>query len=534
MALTNEDVIHKVGFTQLKSYEQLQKLAESPLDLHKEGVLTPSRLTKYCSEAVGFKLLYGCEKVTEETMSALFDLAKERNVLDEMQKMQSGEIVNKIEGFLSENRQALHTATRDFFDQPQRAPKAVEAAALAKQQVDKLKSFMEKIDKENAFTDLIVIGIGGSDLGPRALYLALRYLQKKDRRIHFICNIDPDDAAQALKKVNLKKSLVLVVSKSGTTLETLTNEELVKERFIKQGLKPSEHFVSISTPGSPLDDPRKYLECFHMWDWIGGRYSATSMGGGVLLSFMFGFDVYWDLLKGANLMDKAALTKELTYNLPLLGALLAVWNHNFLGYPTLAIIPYSQPLSRFSAHIQQVEMESNGKRIDKQGLPVDFQTGPIIWGEPGTNAQHSFFQLLHQGTATVPIEFIGFKKGQSEDFTFKGTTSHQKLLSNLFAQSLALAHGQSNENPNKVFPGNTPSHILLGKELNPFYLGALLSYYEHKAAFQGFIWNINSFDQEGVQLGKVLANRILECFAPKKDSKPYPLGEAFIKHLDTL
>lgn len=539
MVSANPQTIHKLPFNQLGSVNRLKKLAEDPLDLRKEGVLTPTRLSKFCAEAAGYKFLYGTEKVTEETIHTLFELAQERKVLEEMQKMQSGEIVNKIEGYPSENRSALHTATRDFFEDPQKGVRAAEAAALARKEVDKLKLFMEKLDKENRFTDLIVIGIGGSDLGPKALYLALQYLQKKDRHIHFICNIDPDDASIALRDVDLKKSLVLVVSKSGTTLETLTNEELVRARFQKQGIKSEEHFISVTIPGSPLNDPKKYLESFHMWDWIGGRYSATSMGGGVLLSFMFGFDAYWELLRGANAMDKVALSKDLSNNLPLLGALFAIWNHNFLNYPTMALIPYAQPLSRFSAHIQQVEMESNGKRVDRNGIPVDFQTCPVIWGEPGTSAQHSFFQLIHQGTSTIPLEFIGFKEGQMEDFAFKGTSSHEKLLSNLFAQALGLALGQNNENPNKAFPGNTPSHILLGKALNPHSLGALLSYYEHKVAFQGFIWNINSFDQEGVQLGKVLANQIIECFAAKKEStktpkQSYPLGEAFLKHLDAF
>ncbi|MBS4169144.1 glucose-6-phosphate isomerase [Parachlamydia sp. AcF125] len=539
MASANLQTVHKQPFNQLESVDRLKKLAEDPLDLRKEGVLTPARLSKFYAEAGGYKLLYGTEKVTEETLRALFDLAQERKVLEEMQKMQSGEPVNKIDGCPSENRAALHTATRDFFEEPQKGEKAVEATALARKEVDKLKRFMEKLDKENRFTDLIVIGIGGSDLGPKALYLALQYLQKKGRHIHFISNIDSDDASLVLREVDLKKSLVLVVSKSGTTLETLTNEELVRASFQQQGLRAEDHFISVTVPGSPLDDPERYLESFHMWEWIGGRYSATSMGGGVLLSFIFGFEVYWELLKGANAMDKIALSKDLNRNLPLLGALFAIWNHNFLGYPTLALIPYAQPLSRFAAHIQQVEMESNGKRIDRYGIPVDFQTCPVIWGEPGTNAQHSFFQLIHQGTATIPLELIGFKEGQMDDFMLKGTSSREKLLSNLFAQSLALALGQTNENPNKVFPGNTPSHILLGKSLDPQSLGALLSYYEHKVAFQGFIWNINSFDQEGVQLGKVLANQIIACFASKKGStktpkQSYPLGEAFLKHLDTL
>jgi glucose-6-phosphate isomerase len=326
----------------------------------------------------------------------------------------------------------------------------------------------------------------------------------------------------------------LVISKTGTTLETVTNEALVRDRFIKAKLDPAKHFVSVSMAGSPLDDPKKYLACFHIWDWIGGRYSTTSMVGGVLLSFAFGFDVYWELLRGANAMDKAANNRELSNNLPLLSALLGIWNRNFLNYPTLAIIPYSQALLRFPAHIQQLDMESHGKRIDQHGNAVNFETGPIIWGEPGTNGQHSFFQLIHQGTTVVPLELVGYKESQfQEDLNVKGTTSQQKLLSNLFAQMLALATGEKSDNPNKTFPGNRPTHLLLGKRLTPYSLGALLAFFEHKIAFQGFVWDINSFDQEGVQLGKVLSNKIISRFADPK-SQPYPLADVLIKQLETF
>ena len=254
-----------------------------------------------------------------------------------------------------------------------------------------------------------------------------------------------------------------------------------------------------------------------------------------MLSFAFGFDVYWDFLKGASAMDKVALTKGIDVNLPMLGALLSIWNRNFLKYPTLAVIPYSQALSRFPAHIQQVEMESNGKHSDRLGRPVDFQTGMVIWGEPGTNAQHSFYQLIHQGSDIIPLELIGFKECQyGLDSTFEGTTLQQKLLSNLFAQSLALAIGQKSDNPNKVFLGNRPSHILIGKKLTPYALGSLLAYYEHKVAFEGFLWGINSFDQEGVQLGKVLAMKLIHRFAKTEKTDSYPLGDALIKQLDRL
>ena len=267
-------------------------------------------------------------------------------------------------------------------------------------------------------------------------------------------------------------------------------------------------------------------------------YSATSMVGAVMLTFALGVDQFMNILKGAHEMDRIALNPDIHQNLPLLSAMLGIWNRNFLHYPTVAILPYSQALLRFPAHLQQCNMESNGKRIDKLGNPVDFDTGPIIWGEPGTNGQHSFYQLLHQGTNVVPIEFIGFRESQyQEDINIQGTTSQEKLLSNLFAQSIAFAKGQKHDNPNKIFPGNRPNRILLARRLDPFTLGSLLAYYEHTIAFQGFCWNINSFDQEGVQLGKVLANKIINQFAAKRQGKraeKFPEAEALLRHLDSL
>ncbi len=527
-------------FMRYKATLRLKHLAENPYDLTREGNLNPKRLATFTSEACGYKFLYGTERIDEEVMRGLIDLAVESQALQKMERMQAGEVMNFIQGYPSENRPVLHTAARDFFDSPNQGKGAVEAQALCRKEVEKLKKFIEKIDKEGRFTDLIAIGIGGSDLGPKAHYLALKHLQKKGRNVYFISNIDPDDTAMVLRQVDLKKALVLVISKSGTTLETMVNEEFLRRHFQTAGLKAEEHFVSVSGEGSPLDNPKRYLECFHIWDWVGGRFSTTSMCGGVTLSFACGFEVYWDLLRGANAMDKAALKSDIGQNLPLLGALLGIWNRDFLHMATLAVIPYSQALSRYSAHLQQVDMESNGKRIDQQGHPVDFDTGPIVFGEPGTSAQHSFYQLLHQGTTPSPLEFIGFKQNVcNQDIEIQGTTSQEKLLANLFAQAIALATGKGSDNPNKVFPGNRPSHILLAKQLSPFTLGALLSYYENKVAFQGFIWGINSFDQEGVQLGKELATRIISRIADQKgqgrgESKPYPLGDAFLKYLETL
>lgn len=528
-----------LGFDQYPATQKLKNLAKNPCDLTDPHVLTPERLEKFTAEACGIKMFYGTERVTEAVLQELIQLSQEAQALKQMERMQMGEMVNKIEGFPSENRSALHTATRDFFDHPQSSTNALKATQAAKKEIDKLKLFIEKIDQEGHFTDLIMIGIGGSDLGPRAHYLALQYLQKEGRRVHFISNVDPDDAAKVLNEVNLSKTLVVSVSKSGSTLETLTNEEFARSYFLKASLKPKDHFISVTGMGSPMDDPSRYCECFYIWDWIGGRYSTTSMVGGVMLSFALGFDTFWELLRGANAMDKIALTDGINRNLPLLGALLGIWNRNFLHYPTVALIPYSQALLRFPAHIQQLDMESNGKQIDHSGAFVDFQTGPIIWGEPGTNAQHSFFQLLHQGTAIVPIEFIGFRESQyQQDLFYQGTYSQEKLLANLIAQSIALASGRKNpDNPNKSFLGNRPSHILLGRKLTPQVLGSLLAYFEHKVAFQGFIWGINSFDQEGVQLGKVLANKIVAQFAAKHGQEKAPdfaLGAAMLKQIEIL
>lgn len=521
-------------FTELPAYHKLKELSENPIDLSAKGTLTPKRINQMIAEGLGLKLFYSSERVDEEILQHLCAMAKEANAVEKMHSMQAGEVINKIEGLESENRSVLHTAMRDFFDHREVRPKAKEATDLAYEECEKLKTFLSEIGDH--FTDLVQIGIGGSDLGPRAIYIGLKAFQKPERRVHFISNVDPDDAAAILEKVDLSKTLFVVVSKSGSTLETLTNEAFIVSRLKKAGLKPKQHLVAVTGKGSPMDDPEKYLASFYIWDYVGGRYSVTSMVGGVTLAFAFGMDRFLDFLRGASAMDKLAKTDDPMVNLPLLSALLGIWNRNFLHHATVAIIPYSQALARFPAHLQQLDMESNGKHIDKMGQPVDFETGPIIWGEPGTNGQHSFYQLIHQGTTVVPLEFIGFLTSQyNSDVVFKGTDCQEKLLSNLIAQSIGLATGQKNENLNKDFQGNRPNRILLGNRLDPYTLGTILSYYEHKVAFQGFIWNINSFDQEGVQLGKVLALKMIDQYAAKRenkaiDEKGFPLGAAYFKH----
>jgi glucose-6-phosphate isomerase len=520
------------SFTGSSAAERLREFADSPFDLKE---VDGERLKRMAARGCGFKLLFGMQKVTEGVMEALWGLAEEANVFEKMEALQAGEVINFIEGYESEHRSVLHTAVRDFFEHPNMAPRAKGATAAAKREFDKLAAFMDKIDGK--FTDLVCVGIGGSELGPKTLYYGLQGHARPDRKIHFVSNVDPDDAAQVLRGLNLSKTLVVSVSKSGGTLETKTNEDLVRHHFEQAGLSTGEHFIAATGEGSPMDDPNRYLERFYVWDWVGGRYCATSVIGGIVLAFAYGTDVYQELLRGAHEMDRLALERDRKKNLPLLMALLGIWNRNFLGYPTLAVIPYSQMLVRFAAHIQQVDMESDGKRIDRRGEAVDFHTGPIVWGEPATNAQHSFFQLIHQGTHDIPLEFIGFRQTQmGDDLEQEGITSQEKLVANLFAQALALATGQESTNPNKVFPGGRPSSILLAEQLTPYALGALLALYEHKIAFQGFIWNINSFDQEGVQLGKVLANQIIERIGGRKKGtgKPHPLGDPLLDHLESL
>lgn len=515
-------------FSRLKSAQKLKELARHPIDLSLPHAFTPERIRKMSIQGEGYHLMYSAERVNEEILDALYALAEETDVQKKMAEMQEGAVINQIDGVESERRSVLHTAMRDQFGSPK-----TQAAQKASVELKKLEKFLGQI--EGKFTDLIQIGIGGSDLGPRALYIAAQAFQKLGVRVHFISNVDPDDANAVLNQVDLKKTLVVVVSKSGTTLETLTNEEFVRRRMEKAGLHPKDHFVAVTGEKSPMDDPSRYLASFYIWDFVGGRYSATSMVGGVMLGFALGYSGFREILRGAHAMDQHVMQVDLRKNLPLLSALLGIWNRNFLHLPTVAVIPYSQALLRFPAHLQQLDMESNGKRIDKTGAFVDFSTGPVIWGEPGTNGQHSFYQLIHQGTDPVPLEFIGFKKSQyPNDLEIQHSTSNEKLLSNLFAQSIALATGQKNSNPNKVFPGNRPNRILLGEKLDLQTLGSLLAFYEHKVAYQGFIWNINSFDQEGVQLGKVLASKVLALFSAKRSKEkapPFPLGEAYLEFL---
>ena len=326
----------------------------------------------------------------------------------------------------------------------------------------------------------------------------------------FISNVDPDDASAVLAGTDLAHALFIVVSKSGTTLETLTNEMFVKDALEKAGLDPSKHMLAVTSATSPLANNPAYLDSFYMDDFIGGRYSSSSCVGGAILSLAFGPEIFDRIMAGAAAEDALAKNPDIRKNPALLDALIGVYERNFLGYGITAVLPYSQALIRFPAHLQQLDMESNGKSVNRFGEPVDYVTGPVIFGEPGTNGQHSFYQLLHQGTDIVPIQFLGFKNNQMEnDVIIEGSTSQQKLSANVAAQIMAFACGKDDENPNKYFAGGRPSSIIVGDKVTPESLGAILAHFENKVMFQGFAWNINSFDQEGVQLGKLLAKKVL-------------------------
>ena len=463
----------------------------------------------------GLSYNFAAKQVDEEVLSALQALADETQLTEKYEALYNGDVINT-----GEKRLVLHQLTRGQQGGPVVAD-GVDKREFYVAQQKKAADFANKVhagEITNAagekFTTVVQIGIGGSDLGPRAMYLALENwakqngLQKMEAR--FISNVDPDDAASVLKSIDLAHSLFVLVSKSGTTLETLTNESFVKDALKNAGLNPAKHMVAVTSETSPLASSSDYLAAFFMDDYIGGRYSSTSCVGGAVLSLAFGPDVFARFLNGAAEEDALAKNKDIRRNPAMLDALIGVYERNVQGYPATAVLPYSQALSRFPAHLQQLDMESNGKSVNRFGEPVNYVTGPVIFGEPGTNGQHSFYQLLHQGTDIVPLQFVGFRQNQAGmDVDIQGSTSQQKLCANVAAQIMAFACGKKDENPNKSFAGGRPSSIITGDQLTPEALGALLAHFENKVMFQGFVWNLNSFDQEGVQLGKVLAKRVL-------------------------
>ena len=500
----------------LASFKELADVERVNLVEAMSGENGAERVKKYSvSMAEGLAFNYGAKQVDDKVLTALAKLAEEAQLTEKYEALYNGEMINT-----GEKRLVLHQLTRGQLGEAVVAD-GVDKRAFYVEQQEKIAEFANKVhageitnEAGEKFTTVVQIGIGGSDLGPRAMYLALENWAKINdtfkMKAEFISNVDPDDASAVLANIDVAHSIFVLVSKSGTTLETLTNESFVKDALAKAGLDASRHMIAVTSETSPLAKSDDYLAAFFMDDYIGGRYSSTSAVGGAVLSLAFGPEIFAQFLEGAAAEDALAKNKVLLENPAMLDAMIGVYERNVLGYQNTAVLPYSQALSRFPAHLQQLDMESNGKSVNRFGEPVDYQTGPVIFGEPGTNGQHSFYQLLHQGTDIIPLQFVGFKNSQMEnDVVIQDSTSQQKLCANVAAQIVAFACGKEDENRNKNFEGGRPSSIIIGEKLDPKALGALLSHFENKVMFQGFVWNLNSFDQEGVQLGKVLAKRVL-------------------------
>lgn len=515
--------------TQTAAWQALQKHFDEMKDVTIADLFAKDgdRFSKFSATFDDQMLVdYSKNRITEETLAKLQDLAKECDLAGAIKSMFSGEKINR-----TENRAVLHVALRNRSNTPILVD-GKDVMPEVNAVLEKMKTFSEAIISGEwkgytgkAITDVVNIGIGGSDLGPYMVTEALRPY-KNHLNMHFVSNVDGTHIAEVLKKVNPETTLFLVASKTFTTQETMTNAHSARDWFLKAAgdeKHVAKHFAALSTNAKAVGEfGIDTANMFEFWDWVGGRYSLWSaIGLSIVLSI--GFDNFVELLSGAHAMDKHFSTTPAEKNLPVLLALIGIWYNNFFGAETEAILPYDQYMHRFAAYFQQGNMESNGKYVDRNGNVVDYQTGPIIWGEPGTNGQHAFYQLSHQGTKMVPCDFI------APAITHNPLSDHhQKLLSNFFAQTEALAFGKSREVveqeyrdqgkdpatldyvvPFKVFEGNRPTNSILLREITPFSLGALIALYEHKIFTQGVILNIFTFDQWGVELGKQLANRIL-------------------------
>jgi len=485
-----------------------------------------TRAEKFNLQWNDFLVDYSKNIITQETLDLLLALAEEVDLKGAISSYFEGDIINE-----TENRAVLHTALRA----PESAIIKVDGENVMPEVYEvkkKIKSFSEEVISGQRkgftgkpFTDVVNIGIGGSDLGPAMAVEALQFY-KNQLNVHFISNVDGDHVQEKIKNLNPETTLFVIVSKTFTTQETLSNSETVRKWFLKSAKQEdvAKHFVAVSTNIQKVTEFGINPDnVFPMWDWVGGRFSLWSAVG-LSISLAVGFDNFDKLLKGANEMDEHFKTAEFDQNIPVILALLSIWYNNFFGAESEALIPYTQYLQKLAPYLQQGIMESNGKSVGRDGNPVNYQTGTIIWGEPGTNSQHAFFQLIHQGTKLIPTDFIGFVKPLYGD-----NDHHDKLMSNFFAQTEALLNGKTEDQvraeftkvnlssgqadfltPFKIFQGNKPTNTLLIQKLTPETLGSLISLYEHKIFVQGVIWNIFSYDQWGVELGKQLANSILE------------------------
>ncbi|RKS15592.1 glucose-6-phosphate isomerase [Flavobacterium sp. 120] len=502
-------------------YNEMQKASMQEL-----FQLDATRTEKFNLKWNDFLIDYSKNIITQETLQLLLELADEVGLKSAIANYFDGAIINQ-----TENRAVLHTALRA----KESAVINVDGDNVVSEVYEvksKIKAFTNEVTSGERtgytgkpFTDVVNIGIGGSDLGPAMAVEALQFY-KNHLNVHFVSNVDGDHVNEIIKKLNPETTLFVIVSKTFTTQETLTNSETIRKWFLESATQEdiAKHFVAVSTNIQKVTEFGINPDnVFPMWDWVGGRFSLWSAVG-LTISLAVGYDNFDELLQGANEMDEHFKTADFDKNMPVTLALLSVWYNNFFGAESEALIPYTQYLQKLAPYLQQGTMESNGKSVGRDGKPVNYQTGTIIWGEPGTNAQHAFFQLIHQGTKLIPADFIGFITPLYGD-----NDHHDKLMSNFFAQTEALMHGKSGEQvqaefdkqgiseekakfllPFKVFTGNKPTNTILIQKLSPKTLGSLIALYEHKIFVQGIIWNIFSFDQWGVELGKQLANSILD------------------------
>jgi glucose-6-phosphate isomerase len=483
----------------------------------------PDRLTAFSLSAADVFFDFSRQRLDRSTLELLFELARTRGVPEKFTAMTRGKKLN-----ITENRAALHTATRDFSSRSLYLD-GKDILSELRQVNRQIKAFTHQVHQGSIcgstgkrFRHVVVIGIGGSYLGTEFVSTALRSYADRDVDLHYLSNVDIHNFGAIAAKIDPETTLWLIISKSYTTAETLANEALARAFMTEKGIDPTKHIVTVTAKGSPGDNPdNPVLQSFNMFDFIGGRYSVCSAVGALPLSLYLGYDRFERFLKGAEAMDSHALGAPVQENIPLVAALIAIWNNNFLNYPAQAIIAYSDPLAKLAPHVQQLNMESNGKMVNTEGVFMEAPCGTLIFGEPGTNAQHSFFQLAHQGRV-FPIDFIGVIHPRYPQFRTlsKGITNHQELWANLLSQPMALATGKEDKNPARCFPGNRPSSTLILKDLSPESIGKLLSFYEARTVFEAFVWDINPFDQFGVELGKVLAGEIRKQMAARnKDSR---------------
>ena len=520
--------LYNINPTTTQAWKKLSERYNQTKDSHMKAQFSndANRASDFTIQWKDFLVDYSKNRIDRKTMQLLLQLTKEVNLKDAIGKYFGAEAINQTEG-----RAVLHTALRAKYSDTVMVngvnvvDEVYEVKRRIKEFTDSVISGECKGCSGKSFTDVVNIGIGGSDLGPAMVTEALKYY-KNHLNVHFVSNVDGDHVQEVLRDLNPETTLFVIVSKTFTTQETLSNATTIKEWFLKSATEKdvARHFAAVSTNVAKISEfgilP---ANVFPMWDWIGGRFSLWSAVG-ISIALAVGFENFDALLGGANKMDEHFKNEDFDNNIPVVLALLSIWYNNFYGVETEAVIPYTQYLSRFSAYLQQGIMESNGKSVDRDGNRINYQSGSIVWGEPGTNAQHAFFQLMHQGTKLIPASFIGFKKS-----LFGNTDHHNKLMANFFAQTEALMNGKAaqevrnelEENnlseveiqsllPFKVFEGNNPTNIILIDKLTPSSLGALISLFEHKIFVEGIIWNIFSYDQWGVELGKKLAEQTLK------------------------